>query len=191
MKQVSCQASTWIAGEELPVKPTLRVIRKNHPDYGLTQEEIEDRNEHIRCYILQQFELLLSIPTREPENDFFVEDYLDSAFNTYDFERHHATKGFDKYAYLVKKVLEHVMDLAIMHSSITQPQRRENTRRRYEALIQNEYRERLIGLAERYAHTQNETMRKELKRRIGELNRNILDCKSVWERYSLPENWDP
>jgi hypothetical protein len=120
-----------------------------------------------------------------------VEDYLDSAFNTHDFERHHATKGFDKYAYRNKKVLEHVMDLAIMHSSITQPQGRRNTRRRYEAVVENEYRERLLRLTERYAHTQNESTRKELKRRIGELNCTILECKKVWERYSLPENWDP
>lgn len=192
MKQrISCQISTWIPPEELPVKPTLRVIRKSHPDYGLTQEEIEERNEHIRCYLLKQYELLLSIPAEETENDFFVEDYQESAFNTYDYERHHPRKGIDKYAYKNKKILEHVMDLATMHSSITSPQGRENTHTRYQTVLQNEYREKIIELAKRHELTNNEAAREELKSKIGKLNRTLLECKKVWERYAPPEHWDP
>jgi hypothetical protein len=29
-----------------------------------------------------------------------------------------------------------------------------------------------------------------LRHRIAGLNRRVLECKKVWERYAPPENWD-
>ena len=42
--------NNWIDKEELPVRADLQVAKINDPDYGMTQEEIDDRNEFIRCY---------------------------------------------------------------------------------------------------------------------------------------------
>ena len=75
----------WIPQEQVPTRAGLKVIRTNHPNYGLSQDEIQDRNEFIRCHLLKEFEVLLMIPQQETENDFFISDYStensDSAFN--------------------------------------------------------------------------------------------------------------
>lgn len=185
--------NNWIPQEELPVGPNIKVIRKNDPDYGLSEDEIEDRNEFIRCYLLRDFEPLMMIPKQDPESDFFVADCVVSeaeysAFNTHDFQR--SLRPFDKYAYAIKKIMERVKDLAIMHSSISSEEGRKDTQRRYEAVLDLQFRDRLLGLIERYKRTGNDEIRCDLKQKIGELNRRILDCKRIWERYAPPENWD-
>ena len=59
----------WIDENELPVRSDLKVVNINDPDYGMTQDEIDDRNEFIRCYILSCFEALLTIPQQKYEYD--------------------------------------------------------------------------------------------------------------------------
>lgn len=56
------KSDSWIPEEEMPARAGLKVIRKNHPDFGLTEDEIQDRNEFIRCYLMSEFESLLMIP---------------------------------------------------------------------------------------------------------------------------------
>jgi AraC-like DNA-binding protein len=46
-----------IPEEELPVRAGIKVIRRNDPDYGLSEDEIADRNEFIRCHLAREFEL--------------------------------------------------------------------------------------------------------------------------------------
>jgi hypothetical protein len=41
--------TNWIDKDELPVRADLYVAKINDPDYGMTQDEIDDRNEFIRC----------------------------------------------------------------------------------------------------------------------------------------------
>jgi hypothetical protein len=65
-----------IPEEELPSRAGLIVIRKNDPNYGLSDEEIQDRIEFIRCYLLKEFEIILSVPRQDHTDDFFVQDYL-------------------------------------------------------------------------------------------------------------------
>ena len=67
-EQVSFAVDSWIAEEELPVRASIKVIRINDPNYGLTEDEIEDRNEFIRCHLLGEFELLTMIPKQDNEN---------------------------------------------------------------------------------------------------------------------------
>ena len=62
IEQIAYTVDSWIDQEELPVRANLKAIRKNDPDYGLSQDEIMDRNEFVRCYLLQDYELLLMIP---------------------------------------------------------------------------------------------------------------------------------
>jgi hypothetical protein len=150
--------------EELPARANLRVIRRNSLDYGLTADEIMDRNEHIRCHILRKFGLLLSISKQDPEDDFFIQDFEDSAFNTHDFQK--TRDPFNKYAYAIRQIMEQVKDLAIMHSSISTAEGRWNTQKRYEALVDNKFRDRLMALVRRFKYTMDEERRFELKQEI-------------------------
>lgn len=193
-EHISRTVDSWIAEEELPVGASLKVIRKSDPDYGLTDEEIQDRNEFIRCYLMQEHELLAGIPEQNAQDDFFIGDYVVtdaeySAFNTIDFQR--LLRPFNKYAYAMKKVMERVKDLAIMHSSISYPEGRQEIHRRYEAFVDRKFRYRLWALTNRYRREADEERRCSMKEKTAELNRRILDCKRIWARYAPPENWDP
>jgi len=188
MNQISQTVDSWIGEEEIPVSPFLKIIRKNNPWYGMSEEEVEDRKEFIRCYINNEFEILLQIPIPPRENDFWFpsyQEFLESAFNTYDYQKNQTP--FNKYAYRIKKIMEEVKDLAIMHSSISQPEGRANTLRRYEYLVENEFRERLLSLVERYQSLADEERRYLSRRKIAELNRRILQCQKIWEQYA---NWE-
>ena len=44
-----------IPEEEWPVRAGIRVIRQSDPDYGLSDDEVADRNEFIRCYLAREF----------------------------------------------------------------------------------------------------------------------------------------
>jgi hypothetical protein len=193
VEQISTTVDSWIVEEELPVRATLKVIKQRDPDYGLSEDEIADRNEFIRCYLLREFGLLIAIPKQDTVRDFFIPDcdvseseY--SAFNTHDFQR--TLRPFNTYGYAIKKVMERVKDLAILHSSISSEEGRVDTYRRYEAFVDREFRNRLMGLTERYKRGEDDEKKAWLKRKIAELNRRILDCKKIWERYAPPENWD-
>jgi len=185
MNQISCTVDTWVDEESLPVTPTLKVIRVKDPWYGMSEEEVEDRKEFIRCYINKDFELLLQIPIQPSENDFWFsshQELMESAFNTWDFQR--GRKPFDKCGYRIKKIMEEVKDLAILHSSITSPDGRTNIYRRYENLVENEFRGRLMYWVEQYKRVAEEERRPQVRRRIAELNRRILQCQKVWEEYA-------
>ena len=94
----------WIDDDELPTRASLKVIRLNDPDYGMTQDEIDNRNEFIKCYIQRDFEALLMIPVEKIERDFFIDNWEESAFNTEDFYRLYPGT-FNKYAYKIKKIM--------------------------------------------------------------------------------------
>jgi hypothetical protein len=63
---------TCIPAEELPARAGIRVERLSDPDYGLSEDEIADRNEFIRCYLVREFELLMMLPGNEEGTDFFI-----------------------------------------------------------------------------------------------------------------------
>ena len=186
-KEIICTVDTWIPEEELPVRAGLKVIRIDDPNYGLTEYEIQDRNEFIRCYLMKGFKLLTLIPKQLSESDFFIVDcnVLDeeySAFNTHDFQG--LLRPFSKYGYAMKKIMERVKDLAILHSSISSQEGRSNTHRRYEHLVEQEFRGRLMALIDQYRWTDDEDRRFPLKGKIGEVSRRILECKNIWEQFA-------
>ena len=74
IEQIGYAVGSWVGQEELPVRANLKVIRRNDPDCGLSEDEIMDRNEFIRSYLMQQFELLMIIPKQDGEDDFFITD---------------------------------------------------------------------------------------------------------------------
>ena len=190
----SCIFDSWIVEEQLPPSPTLKVVRKRDRNYGLTEDEIQDRKEFIRCYLRQEFDVLTMIPEQDEESGFFIGDYgvVDpeyNAFNTMDF--HRQMRPFNKYGYAMKMIMERVWYLAIDHSSITDEAGRLDIQRRYEALVYREFGEDVLLLAERYKNEKNEEKRRWLKQKIGKLNCRILKCKKIWERFAPPENWEP
>jgi hypothetical protein len=192
-EQISLSVDGWIVEEELPAPARLKLVRTTDPDYGLTEDEIADRNEFIRCQLSEDFEPLTWVPRQDPQDDFFiadltVEDEEWSAFNTHDFQR--MQRPFNKYGYAMKQIMERVKDLAIMHSSISFEKDREDVHQRYESFVNYQFRNRLLALSTRYRRTRKPETRIWLKRRVAELNRRILECKNIWERYAPPENWD-
>ena len=184
MEQISQTVSRWVE-EESYRGAVLPVTSKSNPWYGMSEEEVEDRKEFIRCYINEDFKVLLQIPIEPRENDFWApnhQDFLESAFNTWDF--HRTQRPFNRYAYRIRKILEQVRDLAIYHSSTSQPEGKANIQRRYDNLVQNEFRDRLFFLVERYQRTGDEGQRYELRRKIAELNRRIFQCQKIWKDYA-------
>ena len=83
--------------------------------------------------------------------------------------------------------MEQVKELAILHSCISQPEGRANTQRRYENLVENEFRGRLMYCVVQYKRVADEERRSQVRRRIAELNRRILQCQKVCEEYA---NWE-
>lgn len=125
--QIGQTVDKWIKEKQISRPALLRVIRINDPWYGMTEEEIGGRREFIRCYLMKDFELLLMIPLPPRENDFWFashQEFMESAFNTWDFQR--MERLFDEYGYRVKRVLERVKDLALLHSCISQLEGRES-----------------------------------------------------------------
>ena len=186
-------SENFIAAEELPKSAALKIVKVKDPDYGYSEDEIQDRYEFIRCYLLKDYELLLTIPKQYPGTDFFIHDcdvfeHQYSSFNTYDFQSR--MRPFNKYAYAMKMILERVKDLAILHSCCSCSEDRASVQCRFEAYLDYHFRGKLICLIEQYKRTMQSDRRQWIKQKIGELNRRILDCKRIWERYAPPESWD-
>ena len=186
MKQtISETVDRWMEEETHPKVRRVTAIRQNSPWYGMSDDEIEDRREFIRCYLLKDFEPILMIPAHPAENDFWFvshQEFVESPFNTWDFQK--TRRPFDKYGYRVKKVLEHVKDLTILHSCISQPEGRERVKARMELLVNEEFRNPLLELVERHKRTYDEERRFGLRRKIARLSRYLLECKAIWQRYS-------
>jgi len=179
--------TNWIEYEELPTKSGLKVIRRNDPNYGLSEDEIQERNEFITWYLQKDFAILTIIPSQN-KDDFFITGFVsseDSAFNTHDFQKQ--LRPFNRYAYAMKKIMERVKDLAILHSVINSLEGRIETYQRYETFVEHEFRHRLLMLVNRFKFTTNPEQRSLLKQKIGQINRRIIECKRIWEQYAP---WD-
>ena len=190
MKQeISTQVRNWILEEELPSKATLKPINKFDGLYPEDDEERQAYWDFINWTINREHEVLLYIPKQQ--NDFWLLDLDESgtdvsAFNTADFERMHP-QNFNKYAYKIKKILEKVQDLALLHSCITQDEGKTNIHRRFINLVENEFRDKALILLEtckKYPHLINKEKAFE---RIVELNINIRKCKDIWQKYAYQD----
>ena len=84
----------------------------------------------------------------------------------------------------MKKIMERVMDLAIMHSVISSHEGRMNVYHRYESLIEFEFKGRLMVHVEQYKRTYEAQRSLNLKKQIGEINRRIIEARMIWEQYA-------
>jgi len=82
----------------------------------------------------------------------------------------------------MKKVMERVKALAILHSSIGREEGRQNIVRRFDSLIEFEFREPLFNSVDRFKAAKTEEQKERQKRKIGDLNRRILEAKKTWEQ---------
>jgi hypothetical protein len=182
-----------IPEEELPPRAGLLVIKANDPNHGLSEEEIQDRIEYIRCYLLKDFEVLLMMPKQSKSDEFFIEDFVPldyqySAFDTYDFQK--TIKPLDKYGYAIRKIMERIQDLAIMHSSISNPVDRADVEKRYLNYLDYHLRDPLAVLIVRLNKSTLHDNKSQIKKKIAELVRRIIEAKRIWERYAPPDSWD-
>ena len=184
-EQIITTGDSCIAEEELPVKANLKVLRINDPDYLLTEGEIEDRNEFIRCYILQQLGVLLTIPKPDNDREFFMtrEDWNESAFNTIDFYRMHKPR-FSRQGYRVKEILEHAMHLAIIYSVVQSKKDRKRILNQFKALLNKHFRCKIRDLVHLYRKTTNSEKQKLVMDKIDENQRCVMECLKIWEQYA-------
>lgn len=181
-----------IPPEELPVGAGLRVIRKNDPDFGFSDDDISRRYEFIDWYLRQEHEALFLIPkpANASSDDFFIPDVTPAdagygAFQSMDYQRNRPS--FDACGYALKKIFERAEDLAILHSVISSSERRADIRRRFEGVIELEFRSRIPGLVAGYRASCTPGRKQFLKRKIGSVNRSIIRCRMIWEQNSPPD----
>ena len=174
--------------QELPVRANLIIMHRNDPDYAMTKDEIQDRDEFIRCHIIKSFATLLMIPVQKYEKEFFIDNWEQSAFNTEDFYRLYQPRTFNSYSYRIKKIMEQVSDLAILHGCISCPQGRRRIQNRFSNLVDFEFRNQALILIKRYRTSSDPELKAELREKIGELNKRILQCKRIWEQYAPRDN---
>jgi hypothetical protein len=175
---------SWIAQEEIPRRANLKVIKSFDPYEGMDcEEDIEAYLEFRRWFMSKDHAELLSIPKPFVEKNFWPEpdDAVSYIYGSVDFQR--LRGDFDKYAYRVQKILDRVKDLAQTYSCISHDEGKNNIQARYEALVNREFRDKVIELAQAY-HTRRLSIdgHDAIKAKIKKLNCHIATCKKVWKQ---------
>ena len=179
----------WFVTEELPHRGGLRVLRPNHPDHGLSEDEVEARNEFIAWHLRQELGALLLIPAIESAGDFFLAD-LDvtdseySAFNTHDFHQMRGTINW--WAYAERKLEDRVNDLALLCSCLSHEEGRRNTKARYTRLLQHEFQDKLDRLAQQLHVARDPEAKAEAGRKIGRIQQQVWKLNQIWTKCSAP-----
>lgn len=161
----------------LPVRASLKPVQAFDRYEGMTDDESAAYSDFINWYLLQDVSLLLSLP-KPAKGDFIPvqldgDGYDESAFNTCDFHRYKGNLSFDKYGYRLKKIMERVNDLAMMHSCISDVEARNNVKQRCRSFIENEF---LIDALEAQKKGDN--------RKANRLFKYIEQCKQVWREWN-------
>jgi len=177
----------WFVEEELPHRYGLKVIKPNHPDHGLTEDEVDARNEFIAWYLRQETALLNLIPAPETDNGFFladleVTDTEYSAFNTHDFQRLRCPVNWKAYAQ--KKLAQKVEDLAILYSCLSTAEGQTNTQARFKRLLEAEYQDKLENLAKKLHKAKDRVDQAEVRRKIRRIQRQVWELCSIWAKHA-------
>ena len=177
----------WIVESELPNNRAIKALRPNHPNHGLTEDEIEERSEFIAWRLRQETALLDIIPTPESDHGFFIADLevTDteySAFNTHDYQR---MKSRPNWAVIAKqKLIDRVQELALLHSCLSTEAGRTNTKERFKKFLEDEFQDKLEKLAQRLHRTKGSEGQSEIKCKIGQIQRQILELYQVWAKHA-------
>ena len=177
----------WILEEDLPPRFGLKPIRKFDGLYPNDDEEWEAYRDFMHWAMTRDIAVLLTIPA--PQNDTRFREFEDDfsisfPYSSMDYQRHHP---FDKYAYKLSKIYEKVHELAIRHSCISQQEGKTGTIKRFEKLVNEEFRDKLHMLLETYRKYPHLVNRDKLAVRTAELNARIQKCKSIWQKHAYSD----
>ena len=111
-----------------------------------------------------------------------------SAFNTVDFQN--TMRPLNKYGYAMKKIMEHVRDLAIMHSCISHPEDRKEVHQKFKNYVARKFGFQLEEFAMQLHLVESAQKRYSLKQKIIQLEQKIRKCQKIWERYAPTDCWD-
>jgi len=185
-KQISQAVDSWIAEEELPTHPLLKVIKQFDDVFPADwdEDEFEAYWEFIRKGLMKDYEPLLSLPRQDKNPELWpfcldVPEYLDSAFNTHDFKRLHPVV-FNKQSYRLKKIYERVKDLALTYSCITSKEGKTNTYERFRTLVESEFRDWAVWTMNLIDRTKDPEERQQLRRNLYKLSMRIQECNRIW-----------
>lgn len=175
--QILCDAEDSFLSQDI-----IPVTRITHPDYGLTQDEVIDRDEFIRLSLIKDFVPILSLARKDSTDDTYLVEYIgDCAIDIYLYINTVIDRWlFTQYSYGIRRIMEKVQDLAHMNSAISSDEGKINIRNRFEILIKMEFIDRIHRLSQ--PHTKDSGKRYQLDRKIAKLNSLILEARKIWER---------
>jgi len=186
--QISREVENWIDEDELPVRASLKVIRKFDDLYVEDEDERRAYWDFINWAINRSHEVILSIPV--PENEpYFPHVQLDengndiSPYNTMDFHRHYPIQ-LKKEHYAVKKVYERVKDLAQTYSVLNNKDGKKNIFERFKILVEKAFRDRAVAIKKRIEKDCSELNRLKALKDITTLNQRIRKCKDIWREHA-------
>ena len=183
-EQISKTVDCWIAVKDLPSRSGLKVVKRFDAYEGMDEDEIEAYMDFRSWYMNKEHALLLTIPKPNVERDFWPEpdDALSFAYGSMDFQK---LRGkFNKNRYRISKILERVKDLAENFSCINHEQGKKNVRKRYEELINDEFRDKAIELAVTYNRFKASMDYDEVMGKIKNLYILIKKCDKVWKKHA-------
>lgn len=182
-EQIKNDVDLWIAAEDLP-QGGLKVLRGFDAYEGMDDDEIEAYLDYRHWYMSKDYALLLTIPKPIVEFDFWPEadDANSFAFGSMDFQR---LKGeLNKHHYRLKTIFERVVDLAQTFSCLRDTAGRSNIKKRYEELVNFEFRREAIELATTFSEFKAWMNPDKVNKRLKYLYLNIGRCESHWHKHA-------
>ena len=180
--QISQEIDTWIAQAEIASHPSLKPVSRFDGLYPDDPEEYEAYWNFINWCMNRKHAVLDSIPAKE-SNDYFFHHEPDEAisftFSSANFRSQHPSP-YNAYHWRLKKIFEKVKDLAETHSCICHREGKDNVKRRYVNLVENEFRDQAVAIAahlKKYGHLMHKEKALE---KIKEMNSYIKKCKYIW-----------
>lgn len=183
-EQICEVVDSWIDEEELPSRANFKPISRFDDVYPRDDEEWQAYWDFMHWYLSQEFQILMSIPRQAGQDrdfwEFEDDDSISFHYSSIDYQRAHP---FDKYAYRIRKIYERVQDLAIRYSCISDDKGKANIAKRFENLLNDEFRNKLQTLLDNYRKYPHLMNKKKLFTRIAELNSRIQTCKNIWRKH--------
>jgi hypothetical protein len=188
MKSVDEVVDDRVSEEDLPRRPGLRAIRKFDGLYPEDEDERRAYWDFIGWFMRRDWALLECVPVKKKDGwfpPFQIEEvgtelFNDvSHFNTMDFEGLSGFR-FDFVYWRHRMVLDRIRDLAITYSVLSDVGGKDRTFRRFRRLVEGEYRDEAVMVAEHLRRHGVWLNRARAVARIEILNRKIRDCKRVW-----------
>ena len=181
MKTINIDVDRWIAEQDLPALPFLKIIRKYDDLYPKDPEEYEAYCDFISWYLSLDYLPLTIIPVQITTRFFIdVDDFGNNvtAFNTHDYLR---LNPFSKYHYKIKKVYERVKQLAIAYSTSSTSEGKEMAIGKYKQLLHSEFRIKVMEILRKLMISPEHPQKSNLIEKIQDHNAKIKKCKMIWE----------